>query len=128
MAESYDAYYPDTGEKNSGVKVYFRDNSSCWYNDYFFQEGCCINKGEVEKVYSIFRSGEKWNHCIDVKKGNKVTDARLVLYYYNEFKCNPNESVLQIDLVNTKAHCINTGCLTRYGWFNKGAIASQRKC
>ncbi|OUM66715.1 hypothetical protein PIROE2DRAFT_6032 [Piromyces sp. E2] len=42
--------------------------------------------------------------------------------------CSISHEILNRDLNDARAHCVKTGCLTRYGWFNKGAIESQYEC
>ena len=138
-ADSYDAYdggsltRKKTSNSKYNVKVYFKDNASCWYVNYnLAQPTCCVRYGKYSYKDSVGTRGENWHYCINVKKGTTITDVKLFVdreglggYYTN---CEVQYHTLGKNLSSEKAACNDIGCLTRYGWVEMGKIQKIRNC
>ncbi|OUM66713.1 hypothetical protein PIROE2DRAFT_59219 [Piromyces sp. E2] len=137
MSESFHAYDFNTDNRlttYTGKKLhtYFIDNASCWFAD-GLKKACCIDRGDITYVGDHGnQTGDKWKHCVTVKKGNKITYIEYHEYLSKDDRieryCTKKEVTLNGNLKDARAHCVKTGCLTRYGWVNRAAIASQRNC
>ncbi|OUM56650.1 hypothetical protein PIROE2DRAFT_18635 [Piromyces sp. E2] len=131
MAEKFLAYEYNgirrlTSKWNDPLYVSFINWSSCWFTGMVFK-GCCIYKGDIIYIDNPSSKGSsKWFHRIDVKKGNKITYVEFNEHGSYKISCTKKEQILKGDLRDEMATCISSGCLTKYGWVNRGAIADQR--
>ena len=133
LATNYKARNCDnfSNKKTHGNKyemsVLFKPERICWYargfNNGYSKPGCCFQNGRVEAYDMMGLDGEKWDQCINIKKGTQVTD---VLLRPDEPACQQLNHTLKKNVINVRAKCNDNGCLTRYGWVTK--YSNRRKC
>jgi len=107
----------------------YKPDRICWYARGFdngaWKPGCCFQNGRVEAYDMMGLDGEKWNQCINIRKGTKVLDVSLHAKG-TELSCKQLEHKLKKNVINVRAKCNNKGCLTRYGWVT--SYSNRRNC
>jgi len=113
--------FSDKVTKNGKYKmsVFYKPDKICWYargfDNGYWKPGCCFQNGRTEMYDMMGLEGEKWDQCINIKKGTTVTDV-LLDAEGSKLLCNQTSHKLKRGVINVRAKCNNNGCLTRYGW------------
>jgi len=109
------------------MSVLFNPDKICWYargfNNGYSKPGCCFQNGRIEVYDMMGLDGEKWDQCINIKKGTQVTD---VSFRAEDHSCQQSKHTLKKNVINVRAKCNDNGCLTRYGWVTK--YTGRRNC
>ena len=132
FAENYDAYEGGKfGRKHTSraeykLQVYYApDKASCWYvNLGDSQPACCLKTGKVVQRDAIGETGKFFDECINANKGVPIYDVKFNIHWDNAFRyqwsCQKESRGLGQSISKVKARCNKYGCLTRYGWIDKG--------
>jgi len=107
----------------------YKPDKICWYaknfDNEYWKPGCCIQDGKIIMYDMTGLEGEKWNQCINIRKGTVVTDVSLDAEG-TSLLCNQINQKLKKNVINVRARCNNNGCLTRYGWVT--SYYKRRNC